>query len=309
MLPVSTTVELLEALLWAASSESPDRPALLEEIGGQLTRQGADALLVVADAIQGLVNSPLAAYPDHAEFDELDALLEVLLNFDLPEVESIALRLLSEASPAHAVCRLAAYLEEVNPGRYVGEIRLAAERALSQAGDDLPVPGALFEYLGKTGDASTALLLADMPIHRDAYASVALALLPDGSGMSLLERDARLLERGPDTVQGRLAIELLAQQAHRFPDAADVLLELAGRGLIPDDVWPHVLEIVAGRWELTLDPPLTGRMTTHTIYRPEGNQVIYRVARQEEAEGSADYHRLELLDSLRRMAPRVAGIP
>jgi hypothetical protein len=302
------TAELLDALLWAAAGSDPEAREALAGISARLMEQGAAALPDVLDLIQELIDSPLSAYPDQPEFDQLAALIDLLLSFDLPEVEHLALEVLSDELPAHAVCRLAAFLESARPGRYTQEIRFAAERALIRSDDATPLPGPLFQYLGLTGDASTTVLLAQMPLHRDAYASVALALIPDGSGLAYIERDARLLEDGRDTVQGRLAIELLAQQAHRFPEAADVLLDLAGRGLIPEDVWPHLFELVAGRWELTLSEPANGRMGTHTIYRPQGNQVIYRVARQEELIGISEYdRRLELLDSLRRLAPSIAG--
>ena len=45
-----------------------------------------------------------------------------------------------------------------------------------------------------------------------------MALISDGSGLSLLEQDARLFESGQRTSQGRLAIELLAFQAHALPE-------------------------------------------------------------------------------------------
>lgn len=302
------TSELLDAFLWAATDPEPEARELLGEITAQLTGRGASALPDVLELLHALIDSPLSAYSDQPEFDQLGALIDLLLSFDLPDIEHFALQVLNDDLPAQAVCRLAEFLESARPGHYMQEIRLAAERALIRSTDDTPLPGALFQFLGQAGDHSTTLLLAQMPLHRDAYASVALALIPDGSGLTYIERDARLFEDGRDTLQGRLAIELLAQQAHRFPEAADVLLDLAQRGFIPDDVWPHVFELVAGRWELTLSEPEYGRMGTHTIYRPQGNQVIYRVARPEEPLDSPGYdRRQELLDSLRRLAPSLAG--
>ena len=306
--PEPATAELLDALLWVASSSDPDAPDLLDNIAETLSKRGAAALPDVLELLYELINSPLSAVPGQPESDQLAALIDLLLAFDLPEIEQIAVKVLMAEPPAQAVCRLADFLESAHPGRYAQEIRLAAESALLRSDDDTPLPGPLFQYLGLTGDVSTTLLLAQMPLHRDAYASVALALIPDGSGLAYIERDARLFEDGRDTVQGRLALELLAQQAHRFPEAADVLLDLAGRGLIPDDVWPHLFELVAGKWVLTLSEPDYGRMGTHMIYRPQGNQVIYRVARPEEPMDSPDYdRRRELLDSLRRLAPSLAG--
>jgi hypothetical protein len=304
MVTEQSPASLLDALLWVAAGESPEQSTLLAELSDSFVQQGAAALFEVRKAIEALARSPFAVYPDQSEFGQLAALIDVLLQFEAQEVEAIVVDLLDEGVPPQIVCRLAGYLEASRPGVYDREIRLAAEHALNAAGDDTPIPGQLFQYLGQTGDASIVPLLAGMPSHRDAYASVALALIADGNGLPLIESDARYFESGRDTMQGRLAVELLAQLAPRSPDAAAVLLELAERELIPEDIWPHVVELVEGRWELTLMPPGSGVMGTHTIYRPEGNQVIYRVARQEKDEDPAiSDQRLGLLDSLRRLAP------
>ena len=121
----------------------------------------------------------------------------------------------------------------------------------------------------------------------------------------MLEQDARAFEAGQDTLQGRLALQLLAQQAPQQPEAAAALIELAEQGVIPNGLWPYVLDIVAGSWEITVsEPPSDDLIGSHTYYHAEGNQVIYRVARHEDDIGEGrEEQRLHLLDRLQPFAP------
>ena len=281
---------------WDGEAASDGQATLLLQ---RLRSLGADALIPIRDFLLDAGNS--GAVPPALR----QALLDVLLSLGLPEVEDVALQLLASAPAASEVLQLGQYLEAVQPGKYSEVVLAAAEQALIDADSATALPADFFLLLGALGTEETALLLSELQAQYGAYASLALALIPDGGGLLSLAQDARLFEAGQDTLQGRLAVQLLAQLAPQFPQAASVLLELAEKGAIPHDVWPYVLDIVAGSWELTLIQPQPGDLIgSHTFYRPEGNQVIYRAARPYGESGdSFQSQRLFLLDRLQPLAP------
>lgn len=286
----------LQSLVWDEGAESEERMAYLLQ---RLRLQGDDALIPLRDYL-------LKSDGSDTDSPELRrALLEVLLNLGLPEVEGIALEVLASQPAAMEVWQLGQYLESVYPGKYSDAIRTVAEQALIHSDPATILPGEYFQFLGELGDDQTALLLSALPMHQEAYGSLALAGIPDGSGVPLLAADARAFEAGRDTMQGRLAIQLLAQQAPQFPEAAAVLIELAQQGVIPQDLWPYVLEIVAGTWALTpFQPPPNDLLGTHTYYHEQGDQVIFRVAQhQPETIDGLQSQRLFLLNRLQPFAP------
>lgn len=234
------------------------------------------------------------------------ALLEILLNLDLPEVEDIALQLLGSNPALFEIWQIGHYLEQNHPGKYTDSIRGVAEQALIAADVAGDVPGELFQLLGEVGNEGTVELLAQMPRHQEAYASSALALISDGSGLSLLEWDTRSLNSGHPTTQGRLAVELLAQQAYQNLQALNVLIELSQNGSIPSDMWPHILSLSAGRKQITLVPPDGGLLSSwRIIYSPEGNQTLYIADRSGETESLETIEqRLEALWQLQQVAPK-----
>ena len=288
-------IEDLRSLDWGAAAEEDPRA---EELLRLLRRQGADAFEPIRDF---LLDRELSG---KAPPELRQALLDVLLDLGVPEVEALAVELLAERLGAVEVWQLGQYLERVRPGSYSDAIRTAAERALIDSEAAIFLPAEFFQFLAELGNDQTALLLAALPMHLQAYGSLALAEIPDGSGIPLLAQDAREFQAGRDTAQGRLALELLAQQAPRFPEAASALLELAQQGVIPQDLWPSVLDLVAGSWVLTLTEPAAGDLVgSHTYYHPEGDQVIYRVAPVPGMDDGLESERLYLLDHLQPLAP------
>jgi len=292
--------DILEDLTWMA--EAGDVAADEDQFADNLTRlgqMGESALVAIADFLL----SPEGHGIDQGELRR--ALLNVLLGLGLPEVEDVALQLLSGNPQPIEIWQLGRYLEDLRPGKYTDSIRTVAEQSLVAAGDTGNIPGELFQLLGEVGDEGTAELLAQMPAHREAYASSALALISDGSGLPLLEQDARSLETGQSTAQGRFALELLAQQSHIYPEALDTLIDLSRKGSIPADMWPLILSLSMGRQQITLAPPAGKLVSWKIIYSPEGNQIVYLAGRTPETESLATIdQRLETLWQLQQVAPK-----
>ena len=269
----------------------------------RLQLQGADALIPIRDF---LLN---ARRTGQVPPELRQAALEVLLSLESPEVEDVALQLLANRPDAFEVLELGLFLEGVQPGKYSDAVLLAAEQALIEAGSTNLLPAGFFQFLGELGNEETVLLLAEMPWHHQAYASIALASIPDGSGFATLEQEALGLVTNPNSMHGRVAIQLLAQMGPQFPEVATSLIKLAEQGAIPRDVWPHILDIVAGNWEMTLLEPMPGDLVwSHTFFHQVGNQVIYGATRDQNASDDAlDAQRLYLLDQLMPLVP--PGLP
>lgn len=289
-------IEALQTLSWEQSDAVDASAARLLQ---RLRQQGADAVVPIRDFLL----SRNEANPHSPELRR--ALLDVLLSLRLPEVEDIAVELLAGRPSAFEAWQLGQYLESIEPGKYTDAIRVELERALIETTPAAALPGELFLFLGSLGNEETALVLAGLPMQEEAYGRLALASIPDGGGIPLLEQDARVFESGGDTVTGRLALQLLAQQAPQHPAAAAVLLDLATKGVIPSDLWPYLLDIVAGHWELTLiEPAAADLMGSHTYYHPEGDQVIYRAALHPDLiQDGYQSERLVLLEQLQPLVP------
>jgi hypothetical protein len=83
-----------------------------------------------------------------------------------------------------------------------------------------------------------------------------------------------------------------------------VLVDLARQNLIPDDMWAQLVSLVSGKLQFTLTPPAYGTAATHTIYRPEGNQVLYFASGDTRSGGLDEaQQRLALLGTLQAFAP------
>jgi hypothetical protein len=293
-------LEELSGQSWDGAMERAEHTA---ELLQRLRALGADALIPIRDYL--LDAGKAGTVPPALR----QALVDVLLSLGLPEVEDLALQLLASGPAAGEVLQLGQYLEFVQPGKYSEVILAAAEQTLIDTDPVTALPADFFLLLGALGTEETAMMLAELQEQYGAYASLALASIPDGAGLPSLAQDARLFEAGQDTLQGRLAVQLLAQMAPQFPQAAAALIELAERGAIPHDLWPYVLDLVAGNWELTLIEPQAGNLNgSHTFYRPEGNQVIYRASRSYgETDDGFQSQRLYLLNRLQPLAPPDLG--
>lgn len=299
---------LLEALLARNRTGESTTETTIDSLTRALIDSGYETLWAILHRLESGEYPSMVENGESWEGSEEQKLLAVLLALNLPEVESVALYWMQAGSSARAMAELGQYLSEISPGKHDASIRMAAEQSLLSAADLSDIPGELFQLLGEYGDAGTVNLLADMPWHRDAYARVALALIPDGSGLSLIVQDARLFQLGQPTTHGRLAVELLAQRACQDAEAALTLFDLAREDLIPADIWPNVLAAVAGEQSISLVRPASGLRSIHTIFRPEGDQVLYRVTNMSFEQNNIEEFRLAMLDELLRFAPTLPGV-
>ena len=111
----------------------------------RLQLQGTDALITIRDFLLDATRT--GQVPPELR----QAVLEVLLGLESPEVEGVALQLLVSGPEAFEVLELGLYLEGVEPGKYSDAVLLAAEQALIEAGPAVMLPAEFFQFLGEIG--------------------------------------------------------------------------------------------------------------------------------------------------------------
>jgi hypothetical protein len=292
--------ELLELHLAGDRSSDGRFTQLLQMI----LARGPESIRAVRDRLMdGEIQDSIGAV-EPGEFSAGNLLLDLLLSLDDPGVEPAAFELLVQTRNPWMVTRLGLYLDGQQPGLYDPELQRAAEQALLAADRDAELPAGLFDLLGRTGDRATLAVLDAQPMHRDAYVSVALSLIPDGSGLNLLMEDALSFEQGLFTQRGRLAIELLAQQAHRSESAAAILLSLVENNRVPSDLWSNLVDLLAGTSQITFFEPGGSGYSIYQFRQSGGIQNLYFANRPGVAENpDILLERILLLTQLQGFVP------
>jgi hypothetical protein len=210
------------------------------------------------------------------------------------------------------IAQLAQVLEQQAPGQYRQETLNAINEVLAMAGKgQLPANwdvGELFKVLQNYGDASTASVLEQLQPQWRYYATLTLAGMPEGAGVSALIHEAQ----NPAAASGRdFAYQMLAQTAVQYPDASAALLEAARQGQIPDAAWRKIATGLAeDQYYLGSPPsPPDGGVPTipglKTYHIASGNQNFYSLPfggsappGQPAATGDQVSQRLELINQL-----------
>jgi len=196
------------------------------------------------------------------------------------------LDLLFEAVGATAnpqeIAILARNLEAAAPEQYRDAAVAAARGALARAGlnpaavDTSP----LFEVFQKFGGATAVSDLELAAKKWNYYAPLALASLPDGVGVGSLARMAQNAD-GTSGNSSRFALQMLAQLAPQYPDAAKALLDQISAGRVPDSAWYGIASALSGTQTyygngyLTTAKPV-GSAEEPKSYSIPSNQQTYR---------------------------------
>ena len=205
-------------------------------------------------------------------------LIQMLSYIDDPEVVEVALDAMQSTREPMEVYLLSSIVNDWSePGWHDEGILNFVERVLQHEILEGKVDslGPLIQVLGEQGDETTAGKLADMPSYLQQSAAVAMAQLPDGSGIPFLVDEIR--DSGSYTLQGRLALRLLAQSAAAQPNAANELVRLAAENKIPLEMWLELMKLINGDERLQLVITRGQRADQEIIFHPEGDEIWYRV--------------------------------
>lgn len=235
----------------AAGALTGQQVAALNAALQQLRSQGAAAIPAIERFFEQNeeIDFDALAGGDQVEYGSLRlGLIDVLGQIGGPEATAAELRLLAGTADPLEIALLTRQLEQESPGQYREAELTAAREALQQAmqsgwrGGDV---SALFETMQAVGDASVVAPLKDAVNRWNYYATLALAGLPDGAGISeLIDLAQDPATRAMGT--GDYALRPLAQVAWLYPDATRALVDQAQLNQIPDSAWPTVIASLEG---------------------------------------------------------------
>ena len=270
----------LVALFKGVQELTPERVGEMTRLLKELHKQGAAAVPAIRDFLRarGDINFDQLKGSELAPTHTLrQALFETLRQIGSPEaIAALAEQLQGNREPAE-IAMLARNLEKVAPGVYRDQAVRVASDALQLLA---PVKQAdvrpLFEMMRDFGGEDVSTILAQFPVNANSlqylrnknvtnipptvrtYALMALANLPDGSGVQTLEALAGDLNV-PVANKTVEPFQLLAQASVNFTDAGKALLDLAREKQIPDQAWSAVADALTGK-HLQFPSQLSGGM-------------------------------------------------
>jgi hypothetical protein len=251
----------------------------------QLAAQGAAAIPAIRAFLEknqdvnfGLASAPLAGVPTVRA-----GLLDALRQMGGPEALDLSRQVLKSTSDPLEIAMLAQNLEQAEPGQHAQEAVDSAKALLDQVAQGVITNvdvGPLFQVLQTYGGTTAAVDLEKLVPRWNSYALMALAGLPSGQGV------ASLIQIAKDSIaagggQSSFPLQMLAQLAPQYPDAATALLDFANQSQIPDRAWSRIGEGFAGdQYQFTRNLPdstfaartSSGLKTYHLV---DGNQNYF----------------------------------
>ena len=257
---------------------SSDDLALFREFISQLFNQPDAAILAIHDFF--LNGSDIAFSAEFAKQLGQDtlrlAMLDILRRIGGGNALTTAANILKTDVSPQELLALSNHLQMATPGLFQTDLLLAGHKILSQIGTyESSELGPVYQLVAELGGISVDDL-QNTPVHHQQYAAVALALLPDGSGIPTLVHNVNQSDLRFNNHQDRLSLRLLAQTASDNETAATTLTELTMQNVIPDSLWPEVAAIVGGLESIQLSETNNRVINRHHISYPAGDQIIYR---------------------------------
>jgi hypothetical protein len=303
--PTPESLDLVTKLFNAeqfAAGLTPESAAAWREALAKLTKLGPSAVPAIRELLAkgtdlnfGLQGGQLTGYASGRA-----AMFDALAAIGGPEAQAALRDTLRSTADPREIAQVARNLETMDPSQTQQEAVQAALQALQLAakGDlkDKDV-GPLFEVLQRYGGAAIAPELEKASAQWNYYSAMALANLPDGSGIPTLAKMA-------DQQKGMAPLQLLAQLSGQYPDARTALLDLVKNDKITSVAWPYLEPVLAGdRFHMVdsvLDPSVASVdmkdiKTSRIVY---GNQNFYKAP--DTASITADYinQQIAVIDQL-----------
>jgi len=253
----------------------------------QLVRQGASSVPAIQEYLAQNLDVSFAGVTgaDQLGYSSLrTGLLSALGEIGGPESTAAMLQILQTSVFPTDVATLAATLEQQAPGQYSGEVLTAVRAQLALAAQDQlgnANVGPLFQLLSSAAANGTdvAADLAQYSSKWPYYATIDLANLPNGAGVSPLVQIAQGITGGNETA----AAQALAEMAPQNSQALSALLDMAKQGQLTD------AELAQ------LAPYLAGRVNELS---PEANPSGTSIQGLHIANGNQDFSVADLLNSL-----------
>lgn len=283
----------------------------------KLIKEGAGSIPAIREFLEKNVDLVFEGVPgaEHLGARSLRlALFDALAQIGGPEAVGLASRTLQVTADPREIAVLARTLEQMEPDQHRPAAVAAAREALALAAQNPAARNVspLFEVLQKYGGTDVATELEQAATRWNYYAPMALAALPEGAGIPSLIRIAQNAD-GRFGASSRFALQMLAQLAPQYPDAAQALIEHVKTQRLPDMAWYGIASALAGTQmfygETYLDTPTPPpNAIDPKSYSIPSNQQHYRsfnVAVNWTPEQVQK--QLQLIDQLRAASPQAAA--
>jgi hypothetical protein len=251
--------------------------------------------------------SPSLGYPSARR-----AMFDALTQIGGPEAIAGTVQVLENTAEPREIALLAQNLEKLAPEEYRQEALQAARETLALAAEgklQATDVGPLFEVLQQFGGPAAVAELQNAANRWNYYATIALAQLPDGAGVSSLIEIAQ----GSTGAKGN-ALEMLAQVSAQFPEAREALLDLARANKIAPNQWPYLTPLLAGdRYhyqDSVFDPATLGGSkapgdAAHVLF---GNQHFYTAPADASLTPDQISQRMAFIDDLAALTTEPAAL-
>lgn len=269
----------------------------------QLTDQGDAGVPMIREFLLSGKDHSLPAHNAFRQSSLRLALIDSLHRIGGEQADMVSVELLKTGVSAREFVVLSGFLENQDAGLYHSDIQYAGQQILAKSTDvDGVELGPVYQLLGEAG-ATSVDELSQAPQHMQHYASVTLALLPDGKGVPALLEELKRSGKKFDSQKDQLRLKLLAQVAVDQPEAATALADLASQNLIPDKIWPEIAAIAAGLEQIQLSKRDGTVLSQHQITSANGNQILYRSRTDGPRDAAEALARLAFVERLFRSAP------
>jgi hypothetical protein len=225
----------------------------LNRLFQELSAQGEAGVAAIRDFLGRNEDINFDSIPggDNVDYATLRlGLLDALMQAGGKDASDALVQVLQTTTDPREIALLARSLEQSSPDQYNEQVLAAARNALAMAmkgqwdGKDV---SPLFEVLQHLGDANTAPDLKSAVKAFNYYATLALAGMPNGTGVPTLIQ----LAADPGVAalgNGDYALRPLAQVALQYPEAQAALIQQAQMNQIPTAAWAGVAAALSGTY-------------------------------------------------------------
>ena len=273
-----------------------------------LTQQGAAAVPAIREFLEQNRDLNFAAVAGGDLFGQSSlrsALINALQQIGGPEASAALVQTMQTTAVPSELALIAQALEQQAPGRYTQETIGAIREVLGMASKGQLAEwdvGPLFRLLQGLNDPAAVAALGDLQSQWRYYATMSLAGLPEGTGVSRLLQEIQ----DPNSSSRRdFAFQMLAQSAGQYPDASAAILEQARLNQISDSAWSKIATGLAGDQYQIGTPPSTVMSGLKTYHIQSGNQNFYSLPVAPDAQIN---ERLTLINQLLSIATSPAAV-
>jgi hypothetical protein len=229
---------------------TPEKAQAWKQTYDKLIKAGAESVPAIREFLAQNLDVNFKSLPSGDQLGVPSmrlAMFDALRQIGGPDAQALSTEVMQTTANPREIAILAGNLDAMAPGQYGDAALTAARFALANAAlDPSKVDvGPLFEVLQKYGGASALGDFQTAASKWNYYAPIALAKLPDGGGIPLLGQMAQNSD-GSFSSSSRIALQMLAQLAPQYPDAANILLTQVKSIQPGSRVWTDIASALGG---------------------------------------------------------------